>query len=192
MAKEKIKLYFVTGIITLLPLVVTILVLVYVYDILFNILDIFPSFHLPYNLGILINMAIFGIIILLLGIFMDQYFGKRIHSHFEERLISRIPVIRLIYGSTKQIIGAFSEREKRGLLKTVFVEYPRKGVYALGFVTKEAERIRGKDMVAVLVPSPPNPISGALIYVEKSELIGANISVKEALKMIASGGLIGK
>ncbi len=192
MLKSKLRFYFITGILTLLPLVVSFLVLSYVYHVIFNILKLFPTFDLPYNLGVLINLGILFVIIMVLGFVMDNYFGKRLHFHFEDRLVSRIPVIRLIYGSTKQLIDVLSVKEKGAFMKAVFVEYPRKGVYSLGFITKESEMIHNKDMVGVLVPTPPNPFSGALVFFEKADILDAGMPVKDALKIVTFGGIIGK
>ena len=193
MIKDKLKSYFITGLFTLLPLFVTIVILVKVYNLLFNILNIFPKFDFPFNLGILINLVIFLGVIMMLGLLMKLYFTKEFYSYFEEKLMSKIPVINIIYNSTKQLISIFTEKKSNSkLLKAVYVEYPKKGTYSLGFITKLSEKVGNLDMTAVLIPTSPTPFSGMLVYAKKSEIIDADVSTKEAIKIITSSGMVGR
>ena len=192
MQKEGIKDYFLTGFFTLLPLFVTLFIFYYLYNLVFNILVLFPTFDLPYKLGIILNIVVMLFLITMLGGVMRVYFGRRMHSYIERKFLIKIPIFGMIYDSTKQLLQVLSDKERSKLLKAVYVEYPRKGIYSIGFVTKESEKINGKEMISVLVPTSPTPLSGMLIYVKKSEIIDANISVKDALKIIAFGGIVGK
>ena len=192
MQKEGIKGYFLTGFFTLLPLFVAIFILYYLYNLVFNILELFPTLNLPYKLGVIINIAVMLFLITMLGGVMRVYFGRKMHSYIERKFLMKIPIFGLIYDSTKQLLQVLSDKERSKLLKAVYVEYPRKGIYSIGFITKESEKINGKEVIAVLVPTSPTPLSGMLVYVKKSEIIDADMTVKDALKIIAFGGIVGK
>ncbi len=188
--KTRIRTYFLTGLIALLPLAVVLIILSYVYRVLFTFLRIFPSFDLPYGLGIIINLAFFIAFIFLVGFLVTEIFRgyyKNIDGFF-----LRLPFIGKIYGPVRQITDSIYGSKKGTFKRTVIVEYPRKKVYSLGFVTKEKEIIDGREMVGVLIPTSPTPLSGMLIYVTKDEIINTDISVEDALKLLISGGIVGK
>jgi uncharacterized membrane protein len=109
-----------------------------------------------------------------------------------EALLKRIPFFSKVYGSIKEIAQAFFG-DKKGIFKrVVFIEYPRKGIYTIGFVTQdkpwEVNTLTGKDLHTVFVPSPPNPATGFFVFVPKEEIIETSISIEEAVRLILSGG----
>lgn len=188
--KTKFRTYFLTGLVALLPLAVAILALAYIYRVLFNLLKVFPAFDLPYGLGVFINMIILVVFIFLVGFVATEIF-KGYYKNLDGFFL-KMPIIGKIYGPVRQITDALYGEKKGAFKKTVIVEYPRKKVYSLGFIIKENEIIAGKSMIAVLIPTSPTPLSGMLIYVTKDEIINTDISVEDALKLIVSGGFVGK
>lgn len=130
-------------------------------------------------------------IILILGIIGRFTIGNRVVNSIEN-LMRKIPVVRTIYTATKEASKAILVSETERIKGVVLVEYPRKGIYAIGFTTgaeiKEANEKTGKKTVNVFIPTSPNPTSGYVVLVPEEELIYLDISVEDALKVIISGG----
>ena len=129
----------------------------------------------------------------LLGLAAEKLFLRKLLS-FGESFLKSIPVFSKVYISFKDIAQAFFG-DKSGVFKrVVFIEYPRKGLYALGFVTQEKpwelSTLTGKDLITVFVPSPPNPATGLFVFVPKEDVIESRVTVEEALKMVISGGAV--
>lgn len=139
------------------------------------------------GLGFLISVALF----LTTGFFARYLIGKRIINMFE-RMLQRIPVVRGVYKSTQQIRDVFVNREGSVFQKVVLIQYPRPGVYAVAFQTSEQKgtvyRATDKNLVAVFMPTTPNPTSGFLMYVSPDEIISLDMTVEDAMKLIVSGG----
>lgn len=187
----RLKRIFTAGLFAILPLAIT----VYVFFLIFSFLD---------NLiGDLIK-AIFGfrvpgigfaagiLLILLVGFVASNIIGKRLID-YNDRLLQRLPLIKSIYTAARQIIDAFSVQGKRAFQKVVLIEYPRKGLFVLGFVTGSSKgEIQDKThahTLNIFVPTTPNPTSGMLILAPRSEVIDLEMTVEEGLKVIISGGL---
>jgi len=128
-----------------------------------------------------------------LGYASRYVFGKYFGG-VAERFIQGIPGIGTVYTSVKQIVGTFGGKNRHVFSKVVLIEFPRKGAYTIGFLTSvargEAQARISEDIVNVFVPTTPNPTSGFLILVPKSELIELEMSVGEGMKMIISGGAV--
>ncbi|HYS43089.1 MAG TPA: DUF502 domain-containing protein, partial [Geobacteraceae bacterium] len=105
-----------------------------------------------------------------------------------DELLSRIPLVKSIYTSSKQLTQVFKEG-KTSYRRAVFVEWPRKGVRAVGFVTAEAIR-DGEKMVVVYVPTMPNPTSGFALFFREEEVLESGMTVEEAVKFVVSGGMV--
>lgn len=132
--------------------------------------------------------------VMLIGWLGGFYLGKKVLSLVDAVLL-RVPFIRSIYGGTKQILDAFSlQRTGGSFKKVVLLEYPRRDSWVLGFVTNEdlteAQKMFGKPLVGVFVPSTPNPTTGFLLYLEPSDLHILDVDVEEAVKLIVSAGLV--
>ncbi len=188
--KGRIKSYFITGLIALLPVILTIFILVLVYRFIFNIVSFVPFLDLPYNLGVLVNLLIIIAIIFLLGYITENIFMKRFYKSIEEFVIT-IPVLGKVYDSFRKITDALFIGNKKAFRRVVLVEYPRKGIFSIGFVTKEKEIINKQIYVNVYIPMVPLPMSGFLVHVREDQIIDTELSVEDAIKMIASGGVIG-
>ncbi len=133
-------------------------------------------------------------LILLVGLFTRNLVGKFVFSWFE-KFLSSIPFVRGVYGAIKDLVGAFAPDGKgRTFREVVLVQYPRQGLYTLGFVTNEM-RFTGTttgviDFINVYIPNPPNPTSGMLILVPKAEIISVDLTIEQGLKLVLSGGIV--
>ncbi|HHW07904.1 MAG TPA: DUF502 domain-containing protein [Clostridia bacterium] len=188
-----IKKYFITGAIAILPLAATVFVLNWLFNVTDDLAVDFVALvtgHRIKGLGVLSIL----ILVFLTGLFTANVLGRTL-LNYGEALISRVPIVGVIYRTVKQIIEAFST-DKSAFQRVVMLEYPRKGIYALAFVTGTSEgvlteNVPGKErLVNVFLPTTPNPTSGFLLLVPESELIPVDISVEEGIKLIISGGVI--
>ena len=138
-------------------------------------------------MGFLITIALF----LTTGFFTRYLVGRRI-INAGERILDRIPIVSRIYRAIQQIRDVFVRREGTVFQSVCLIEYPRKGIFAVAFVTSTDQGVvheaLEKDMVSVFVPTTPNPTSGFLLYLDPAEVIPLDIGIEEAMKLIISGG----
>ncbi len=197
----------ITGILFLVPLAVTFWLLnflvqktnIYARPLVNSALHAIladEAIHVPEWILVIISLAVVIVFIILIGWLANFYIGKRMLSLVDSAML-RLPFIRSIYGGVKQIIEAFNFQGAAGgssFKKVVMFEYPRKGCWALGFVTNEnTERSRqlyGRELTAVFMPSTPNPTTGFLLYLNPFDLYLIDIKVEEAVKLIVSAGLV--
>lgn len=183
---------FATGLFIVIPLGITIFILKFLFNFADGILgsyldDLFTAIthretHFP-GLGMLTG----AVVIYLAGLLATNVFGTHILEWGDE-LLSRIPLVKSIYTSSKQLIQVFKEG-KTSYRRAVFVEWPRKGVRAVGFVTAEVVR-DGEKLVVVYVPTMPNPTSGFALFFHEDEVLESGMSVEEAVKFVVSGGVV--
>lgn len=193
---------FLTGLLVFLPLGTTIFVIDFLLDLFKE-----PAIRLAYQLGLSEENSFFGLetllavaglvigVILLTAIgYFSKYLLGRVFINLTERVLDKVPFINAVYRSVKQIVETFG-KENRAVFKEVcLVEYPRKGCYALGFITADAsmhvtEKI-DQDMTYVFVPTTPNPTSGFLLLVREDEIHRLDVSVGDGMKMLISGGAV--
>ncbi|MBJ6749718.1 DUF502 domain-containing protein [Geomonas anaerohicana] len=183
---------FITGLFVVVPLGITIFILKF----LFNFADGILGSYLDSLLAALINdhsyipglgMLTGVIVIYLSGLLATNVMGTRILRWWDE-LFSRIPLVKSIYNSSKQLTQVFKEG-KTSYRRAVFVEWPRTGVRAVGFVTAEVER-DGEKLVVVYVPTMPNPTSGFALFFRETEVYDCGMSVEDAVKFVVSGGVV--
>ena len=130
------------------------------------------------------------LIIFSLGIFVTNVLGRRLFS-WTERLISSIPLVKTIYNTLKQITNAFSgATQTENYQRVIYIQYPRKELWTISFVTGESVDGSGKEYYHVFVPTTPNPTSGVFIIIPKKDAIEADLTVEEGLKAVISGGLL--
>ena len=184
---------FIAGIVVLIPLGITLYLTLFIINISSNLIpkEINPNHYLPYNIpGLEILIAV--ILITIIGWISLSFIGKRLFNFFES-ILNKIPIIRTIYSAVEQLIETFTN-SKSDKKTVVLVEYPRKGVYAVGFATKEntgeIKKKAGKELLNVFVPTTPNPTSGFLLMFPKDEVIYLDLSFEEASKFIVSAGSI--
>jgi uncharacterized membrane protein len=183
--------YFITGVVILIPIGFTLYLTKFIIGISSNIIpqNINPNSYLPYAIpGIEILISV--IFITIVGGLSLSFLGKRILKLIDD-LFKRIPFLRTIYSAILQMTESFSSQDNNKK-SVVLVEYPRKGVWAVGFATKEnkgqmADKT-SKKLINVFVPTTPNPTSGFLLMFPADEIIHLDMSFEEASKFIVSAG----
>ena len=191
------KKYFVTGLLIWIPLVITLMVLAWVVNTLDQILLIAPAavrpdallgFHLP-GVGVLVTL----LLILLTGLAAANFVGQRLVG-FWEGLLSRIPVVKSIYYSVKQVSDTLLSSNGQAFRKALLIQYPHQGIWTIAFQTGkpggDAARHLGDDFVSVYVPTTPNSTSGFFLMLPRKDAIELDMSVDEALKYIISMGVV--
>lgn len=196
--KTRLGTYFATGLIILLPLALTIFILWFIFNRIDSILSGIISPFIPagrpwFYGGKALTLLTLLLLILLVGVLARNVAGRRLISS-GERILSRIPVIRKIYTTIRQMSDALLKREKKLFQRVVLLEYPRKGVYTLGFVTSESGNLINKAIkkrtLNVFISTTPNPTSGFLLVVPEKETIPLDMTVEEGMKLIISGGVL--
>jgi uncharacterized membrane protein len=184
-----LKKYFITGLLVLIPLWVTFYVLSGLLGMIDSILGDLLSYVIGFRIPGLGIITLVGVI-LLVGMLSANYLGTQFIRYSDE-LMQRVPIVRGIYTTVKQIMETFSVKHNfRGV---ALIEYPRKGCYSLGFMTGEVEGHKlglSGAFISVFVPTTPNPTAGFLLMLPKEEVIHLNMTVDEGMKYIISLGLV--
>ena len=182
---------FIAGVVVLIPIGITLYLTVFFIKVSGDLIpkEINPNNYLPFNIpGVEIIIAL--IIITLIGWLSLSFLGKKFFEIFNN-ILKKIPILRTIYSAIGQMTETFTKSDDKQK-SVVLLEYPRKGVWAVGFATKENEGLIknkvGEDIVNVFVPTTPNPTSGFLLMVPKKDLIYLDISFEQASKFIVSAG----
>ena len=187
----KLRNYFITGAIVLIPIGITIYISLFIIKISSKLLPktINPNNYLPFDIpGIEILITI--ILITIIGGLSLSFLGKKVLEIFNSAL-KRIPILRTVYSAVGQLTESFTKSD--GSKKSVvIIEYPRKGLWVVGFATKENQgeisKKTNEDLVNVFVPTTPNPTSGFLLMFPIEDVIYLNMSFEEASKFIVSAG----
>jgi len=187
----KLRNNFIAGIVVLIPIGITLYLTLFFIRISGNIIpkEINPNNYLPFNIpGVEIFVAL--IFITIIGWLSLSFLGKKFFELFNN-ILKKIPILRTIYSAIGQMTESFTKSENKQK-SVVLLEYPRKGVWAVGFATKENEGIIkdkiNEDLINVFVPTTPNPTSGFLLMVPKKDLIYLEVSFEQASKFIVSAG----
>lgn len=195
----KLRNYFTTGLLVLMPTAVTIWVLVFFFRMfdgilgrLYTRLFVFLGGELTYFPGL--GALTLAVIITLFGYFVRFYAGRKFFELWE-KLINRLPFLSKVYIATRQLSDVFKSGAKMNLGKPVMVEYPRLGIYSIGYIVNERtthfSEKAGKRVVGVYLPTTPNPTSGMLIYVPEDQVIPLDITSEDVMKLIVSAGFVG-
>lgn len=194
----RLRGYLLAGIVVTAPVTITIYLtyvfLTFVDDKVSSLIPkewyegIYGSTAVP-GLGLIIALAGF----IFIGWFATNFLGRLIIRIYEY-ILERMPVIRTVYGAIKQVFETIMASRSQAFRDAVMLEYPRKGVWSVGFVTGvskgEIQRVTAEETINVFVPTTPNPTSGYLLFVPKKELVYLDMSVEEAVKMVVSAGII--
>ncbi len=187
----RIRNYFITGVVVLIPIGITVYLTLFLVSITSNILpkEINPNNYLPYNIpGVEIITSIF--IITVIGWLSLSFLGKKFLNIFDN-ILKKIPILRTIYSAIVQMTETFTKADKKEK-NVVLVEYPRKGSWAVGFATKdntgEMSEKTNKKLINVFIPTTPNPTSGFLLMFPKEDVIYLDLTFEEASKFIVSAG----
>ena len=197
---ESLQRYFFAGLLVFLPVAITLWFLGWVIGLLDSVLNVLPAplhpnSYLPVaipKLGAIVTL----VMILCLG-FLTRGVATRRFLAAWENILSRIPIFRGIYTAVQKLVQTFLGQSKNSK-QVVLIEYPRKGIYTVAFAMGKAWRglerdlqdQQGANFMNVFIPTTPNPTSGFFLLIPASEIRPLNISMEEALKLIASGGLI--
>ena len=187
----KIRNNFIAGVVVLIPIGITLYLTLFIIRISSKVIpkEINPNNYLPFDIpGVEILIAL--IIITFIGWLSLSFLGKKFFELFNS-ILKKIPILRTIYSAIGQMTESFTKTDNKQK-SVVLLEYPRKGVWAVGFATKEnegliKEKIK-EDLINVFVPTTPNPTSGFLLLVPKKDLIFLDVSFEQASKFIVSAG----
>jgi len=183
---RKLRGQFIAGIIVTVPIGVTIWLVIWIFTSIDNILQPAVSSILGRTIPGL-GFVILTVLVYLVGV-MASNFGTRRLISYGQSLLGRIPIVRPIYSSIKQIVDSFSASGKAGFKQVVVAEFPMKGTRTIGFVTNESLDKAGNRLLYIFIPTAPNPTSGFLQIVKEEDVIQVDTSVDDALKMVVSVG----
>jgi uncharacterized membrane protein len=194
---KRFRRYLVAGLLVWVPLGVTLFLLKVLVDLMDQTLLLLPppyrpdalfGFHIP-GLGIVLSLAV----LLVTGILAANLVGRQL-VHLWESILQRIPFVRSIYSAAKNFAEIVLTDANQSFNKVLLIEYPRKGLYSLCFQTStylgEVQARTGEDVICVFVPTTPNPTSGLILMVPKSDVIELEMEVEDALKMVVSLGVV--
>jgi len=192
-----LRKYIIAGLLVWLPFAATIVIVKLLIDLMDKTILLLPPEWQPANLlgfsipGFGFILAI--LILLLTGVLAANLFGRRFVEMWE-RILNRIPLVRSIYSSVKQISSTIFNPSGKSFRKVVMLQYPRKGLWSIGFLTNDnlgGEMTAIDDrLVSVFIPTTPNPTSGFIIMVRSDELTELDMNIEEAFKFIISMGVI--
>jgi len=193
----RLRRYLVAGLLVWLPIVATYIVLSFSIRLIDRSLLLLPPALRPENLigfkipGLGVILAL--LLVLVTGLVVANFFGRKMVGAWES-LLSRIPLVSTIYGAVKQITASLFSDASQSFREMALVEYPRKGIWVLAFVTgdtpKKFQQVAGQDLISIYVPTTPNPTSGVYIMVPRVDVKRLDVPVEVGLKMILSAGVI--
>ena len=194
--RENLRRYFFSGLLVFLPLAITLWFLGWIIALMDGLLNVLPSWvhpnsYLPFaipGLGALFTLGL----ILFLGFLTTGVATRRLLAVWNQ-LLGRIPVFRGVYTAVQKLVETFLG-QSQGARQVVLIEYPRKGIYTIGFAMGKAwdelEKRSEERLLNIFVPTTPNPTSGFYLLMPEKDVVPLEITMEEALKLIASGGLI--
>ncbi|MGD0336494.1 MAG: DUF502 domain-containing protein [Candidatus Omnitrophota bacterium] len=192
---KALKRYFITGFLIVLPVVLSIYILAILFNFADSIIGNFLNTYLNRKLGFYIpgiGLIIMLLIILLCGFIVSFFFKNRVRVL--DRFLGNLPFLRYIYPLLRQTIQFILSKDSMAFKEVVLVEFPRKGTWSVGFISnesfKEAKEKTASDLLNVYIPLAPSPATGFIVLIPRGELIKLGISVKEAMKIVMTGGII--
>ena len=191
---KEIKQTVFAGILAVLPFALTIIILLWLFRFFAKpgakILEyVFVKHEIPKYVPELLGFILTLIFIYILGLIVRNVLGKRLITNMENA-ISKIPVVNSIFNTIKQITSTITEPREQSFQKVVLIEYPRKGIWTITMVTGSSQNKSGKEFYQLFVPTTPNPTSGYMLIVPKSDVTETNLSIEDGLKAVISGGLL--
>lgn len=185
---RKLRGHFLAGILIAVPIGVTIWVIIWIFTTIDNYLQ--PVIQVALGRPVPgIGFGITVVLIYLIGAIASNMAGKKL-LQWGEYLVGKVPIVRPLYASIKQITESFYVPGRTGLGQTVLLEFPRKGVWSLGFITSEITAPSGERLLSIFLPTAPNPVGGFLQIVKEEEVIRTDIRADKAMQMIISAGKV--
>ena len=182
---KALRNYFLSGVLIIVPLIITYLVLRFLFlgvdGLLSPLINKLIGFNFP-GTGLLATL----ILIFLAGLFASSLIFSRL-VYYGESLFNKIPVVRTVYGPAKQLVERLTVGDKKGFKQVVLIQFPRKEIYTLGFVAKKVQ-MNDQAFLVVFVPSTPTPFTGSTHLFKEEEVTFLDISVEEGIEFIVSGG----
>ena len=198
--KRRIRNVFITGLLITLPIALTYWILQLLFTNLDALSPVFTKvlidmgapipegYRIP-ALGLVITL----LIILAVGWFTTNFFGKQM-INLGESIVEKIPFVRKIYKGSKQVVQSIAHADTTAFRKVVLLEFPRRGMLAIGFVTGsargEVQEYTREDVLNVFVPTMPNPTSGFLVFAPPEDLTEVDMSIEDGIKYVVSGGIV--
>ncbi len=199
--KRRLRNIFITGILITVPVAFTLFILNFLFKLLDNLVvpwfiktlieigtPIPEDFRLP-GLGLILIV----LLIFVVGVLTQSFLGGKL-VQLGEMIVDRIPLVRSIYTGAKQVVTTIAEADTKAFRKVVLVEFPRKGIYSVGFITGttegEVQELTDAKLVNVFVPTTPNPTSGFLVFVANEDIIELTMTVEDGIKFIISVGIV--
>ena len=184
---QKFRSKLFAGLATLLPLYLTFVVIKFLFTKLEEMSGpILKKINLDIpGLGIILTV----LLVYILGLLVTNFLGKKIFD-IGERLVKKVPIVNMIYTTLKQITDTFTKGSMDAFKGAVYIEYPRKGLWTMAFISGESINKDGVSFYHLFVPTTPNPTSGFFLMIPQSDTIKSGMSVENGLKTIMSGGLL--
>jgi uncharacterized membrane protein len=190
--EHHVRKRLIAGFFLLLPIGITLAILRFLFFITAGLLvPVFKKLfgELPDSLLLFISIVAFLLIIYGLGLITTHVIGRRLVT-FGENIILRLPLLKTLYGASKQVVETFSASNKATFKSVVLLEFPRRGLKSVGFVTGTLVDAQGNTCYKVFVPTTPNPTSGFFQIVPRDDVQQTDLSVEDGIKMIISGGIL--
>ncbi|AJD52063.1 MULTISPECIES: DUF502 domain-containing protein [Thalassospira] len=199
----RVRAYFLTGVLVSAPLVITFgLAWWFIEFVDSKVMPLIPGHYNPVyylpegyqeygipGFGLLVIL----IFITVVGWFTTNFAGRALIKLYE-RILARIPAVRSIYGAVKQILETVLANQSNAFRQAVLLEYPRRGMWAIGFITGETkgevQNLTEDTVINIFLPTTPNPTSGFLLFVPRRDIVILDMTVEEAIKMVMSGGIV--
>ncbi len=200
----RLRAYFFAGVLVTTPVAVTLLIAWWFIELVDNyIVPLIPvgwnpDHYLKETVGLEIGLPGLGLLVLivvitLIGALTAGFVGRMVLKAGES-ILARMPVIRSVYSAIKQILETVLKQQSKAFRKAVLIEYPRRGIWAIGFITGttegEVQNLTMQEVVNVFLPTTPNPTSGFLLFVPGKDVVLLDMTVEEAVKMVISGGIV--
>jgi uncharacterized membrane protein len=189
-----LRRYFFTGLLVILPATISVFIL---WKLFFGLDAILGHFVVRYYGRDIPGLGLVVLVVLIVGVgaIASNFFGKRLIAG-GERVVNRIPIIRWIYRTTKQMFATILKERSTSFRRVVLVEYPHKGTWSLAFVTSETGgRLAGdlgRKVVTVFLPTTPNPTSGFFLIVPEEDVVSLDMPIEEGLKLVVSAGVLSR
>lgn len=194
------KKYFFTGLVIILPFILTLYIIWFIFKLVgrfftpffTTLFETIVAIKIPGVLITIISAFVTLFLIWLVGVFASNFIGKKL-LHWAESILLKIPMARGLYDAIRKLTKVFF-MDTRTFQRVILIEYPRKGIYSVAFITSESkgevQELTKEDVVNVFIPSTPNPTTGYYLLVPKSDIIPLQMAVDDAVKVIISGGII--
>ena len=198
--QRRIRNVFITGLLITLPIALTYFILQFLFKNLDALSPVFTKVLIDFGAPIpegyripALGLVITLLIVLAVGWFTTNFFGKQM-INLGESLVEKIPFVRKIYKGSKQVVQSIAHADTTAFRKVVLLEFPRRGMLAIGFVTGsargEVQEYTREDVLNVFVPTMPNPTSGFLVFAPPEELTEIDMSIEDGIKYVVSGGIV--